>query len=295
MPRRALGAGRRPPEAVVVTRVWLFGSHGFVGRAVHARLLRAGHLVSVPRLGADRLRGLDEYFPGAPGNVVVNCAGVSGSPNVDWCESHRAETVEGNTLFPLALARRPHAHLVHVGSGCVFFGENPRGGSSGAWGESDPANPRTVYTRSKYAADLGLQALTENLTILRPRLVFSGEPGPRNALTKIAGYRRVIDVVNSVTHVEDLAEAVAFFVQEREPGVFHAVSVGSVSHREIIDLYRKHVDPDHDVEFIRPEDLGVVAERSSVRLHSSIPRGLFDDHAVESVERALVQYGRSRS
>ncbi|CAM9759307.1 unnamed protein product, partial [Hapterophycus canaliculatus] len=35
---------------------------------------------------------------------VLNAAGVTGRPNVDWCESHRAETVRANVIGTLNLA-----------------------------------------------------------------------------------------------------------------------------------------------------------------------------------------------
>lgn len=277
-------------------RVWIFGSSGYVGREVALRLRSDGYDVRCPSR-----RSLDRLELGS--DVVVNCAGVSGSPNVDWCEDHAYDTVLGNTIFPIDLARRSDGHFIHVGSGCIFFGENQREGSGGAWGESDPANPRTVYTRSKYAADLGLLALRENVTILRPRLVFSGEPGPRNMLTKLSKYSRVIDVVNSVTSVGELARAISFFVKERVPGVFHATHEGTISHREIVGLYRKHVNPQHpNVEFISEGELNAKAERSSVRLLSSLPQvsflsrfRLFEEHAFSAVERSMIEYGKASS
>ncbi|CAN0165541.1 unnamed protein product, partial [Ectocarpus sp. 13 AM-2016] len=35
---------------------------------------------------------------------VLNAAGVTGRPNVDWCESHRPETVRANVIGTLNLA-----------------------------------------------------------------------------------------------------------------------------------------------------------------------------------------------
>ena len=36
-------------------------------------------------------------------DVVINCAGKTGRPNVDWCEDHKEETVRANVTGPLIL------------------------------------------------------------------------------------------------------------------------------------------------------------------------------------------------
>ncbi|KAL9167426.1 hypothetical protein ABFS82_05G097200 [Erythranthe guttata] len=37
---------------------------------------------------------------------VFNAAGVTGRPNVDWCESHRVETIRTNVVGKLTCAGR---------------------------------------------------------------------------------------------------------------------------------------------------------------------------------------------
>ena len=48
----------------------------------------------------DALALLDEHQP----DVVLNAAGVTGKPNVDWCEDHQVPTIEGNTQLPIVVA-----------------------------------------------------------------------------------------------------------------------------------------------------------------------------------------------
>jgi dTDP-4-dehydrorhamnose reductase len=40
---------------------------------------------------------LDEVKP----DVVINAAGKTGKPNVDWCEDHKEETLRSNDTGPL--------------------------------------------------------------------------------------------------------------------------------------------------------------------------------------------------
>ena len=92
----------------------------------------------------DVLKLLDEHNPDA----VLNAAGRKGSPNVDWCEDHQMETIEGNTLQPIVIAQacqEKNIYLLHVGSGCIFYGDSPH--EDKKWREDDFGNPVPVYSR----------------------------------------------------------------------------------------------------------------------------------------------------
>ena len=61
-------------------------------------------------------------------DVVVNAAGKTGRPNVDWCEANQEATWRSNVLGPLVLAEACAAagvHLLHLSSGCIFDGRSP--------------------------------------------------------------------------------------------------------------------------------------------------------------------------
>jgi 3,5-epimerase/4-reductase len=187
-------------------------------------------------------------------DAVLNAAGKTGKPNVDWCESHQLETSRSNVEGPLVLARACEAagvYLLHFGSGCIFYGSSP---SPGGWREDDFANPTSFYSRTKYAADLVLSRLP-NVAIARLRMPIDDAPGPRNLITKLAGYKQVIDVENSVTVVDDLVQVVAALLERRATGVFHVTNPGAMRHRDLLALYREIVDPSHRVELIGEDEL----------------------------------------
>ncbi|HVJ93117.1 MAG TPA: sugar nucleotide-binding protein [Labilithrix sp.] len=186
--------------------------------------------------------------------AVINAAGKTGRPNVDWCESHQFETFRSNVEGPLVLARACAAfgtYLLHIGSGCIFYGPSP---TPGGWREDDFANPKSYYSRTKYAADLALSKLP-NVGVARLRMPIDGAPGPRNLITKLAGYKQVIDVENSVTIVDDLVAVLRGLVERRATGVFHATNPGTMRHSDLLALYREIVDPAHASELIGEEEL----------------------------------------
>lgn len=229
--------------------ILVFG-RGFIGTRLAVDLPGAK---LVPTDITDRaavLAAIREHTPTA----VVNAAGKTGKPNVDWCETHQAETYRGNVQGPLTLAdacAEAGVYLLHLASGCIFYGDSP---TPGGWLEDDYANPSAFYSRTKYAADLVLSRLP-NVGIARLRMPIDGEPSSRNLITKLAAYREIVDVENSVTVVADLVKAVEQLVEKRATGVFHVTNPGVMKHTELLALYKELVDPSHTYTRITAADL----------------------------------------
>jgi dTDP-4-dehydrorhamnose reductase len=76
--------------------------------------------------GANRLedrRGIEEDIARVKPTHIFNAAGVTGRPNVDWCEDHRPETIRANVVGVLTLAdvsRTHNLHVVNYATGCIF-------------------------------------------------------------------------------------------------------------------------------------------------------------------------------
>ena len=60
-------------------------------------------------------------------DIVINTAGKTGRPNIDWCEEHKVETLRSNVAGPLLLLEecaKRNIYWVHLSSGCVYEGDN---------------------------------------------------------------------------------------------------------------------------------------------------------------------------
>lgn len=199
---------------------------------------------------ADAEKILEKYKPEA----VLNAAGIVGKPNVDWCEIHQLETIAGNTLLPIMIAeacQKKGIYLLHIGTGCVFYGDSP---DPEGWREDDFANPSAVYTRSKYAADLALSTLS-NVGIARIRMPVDTVSSPGNLIDKLISFPKVADVVNSLTVVEDMIKVFRALLEKKAAGIFHVTNPGAIQHREIMKMYKEMVDPDHTNDWIGEEEL----------------------------------------
>jgi len=188
-------------------------------------------------------------------DAIFNAAGVTGKPNVDWCETHQIETLLGNTVLPILIAQAAHdagVYLLHLATGCIFYGDSPH--ADGIWNEYDYANPVAVYSKGKYAADLALSTLPQ-VGIARLRMPIDDRPCPANLIDKITSFPKVVDVENSVTIIPDLLDACRQLIYKQGEGIFHCVNPGFIRHKEIIALYQELVDPQHTNEWITEEEL----------------------------------------
>ena len=123
-------------------------------------------------------------------DVLINCIGKTGRPNIDWCEDHKSETYTSNVIIPLLIAEwceENSVHLINVGSGCIYFGHSPNAGNirtfekvspnsidykkdewtwyEPGWKETDHANCESFYSKSKYACDLMLGSMKHVSTL----------------------------------------------------------------------------------------------------------------------------------
>jgi dTDP-4-dehydrorhamnose reductase len=236
-------------------------------------------------------RELDRVRP----DRVVNAAGKTGKPNVDALESEPEATYRSNVAGPILLAslcRKRGVHFTHLGSGCVYSGDNEGRGFS----EEDPPNfAGSLYARTKAQAEAALEDL--GALQLRIRLPVSAAPHPRNLLTKLLGYKDVVRVANSVTVLEDFWPAALALVQRGSTGVWNVVNDGVEYHDELLTLYRERIDPAHRFRVITPEELAprLRAGRSNCVLSTAKLRaaGLGLPPVEESLPRLVRSYAEA--
>jgi dTDP-4-dehydrorhamnose reductase len=232
----------------MLERALIFGN-GYVGSRFAARI--PGAVIARADI-TDRQavrKALQDHRPAS----VLNCAGKTGRPNIDWCEDHAAETMASNTLGPLVLAMEcldAGVPFAHVGTGCIYTGDDGGGG----YRETDAPNfTGNVYTRSKILSEQALRELP--VLQLRLRLPIDSIPDPRNLVTKLAKYRKVIDVRNSISVLDDFVDASVALLEKRRTGIYNMTNPGSITLARILDLYKEVVDPGLTYEVVRPDQL----------------------------------------
>ena len=245
-------------------KVLIFGGRGYI----------AGHLQSVypnavlPEVDICDAVAVGNILDFEKPDIVINAAGKTGKPNVDWCEDHKLETILSNVQGPLnlldACAKRG-IYWVHIGSGCTYEGDN---GGPGFTEEDTPNFSGSFYSRSKLWIDQILKDFP--VLQLRLRMPFDGTNHPRNLISKLKKYSKVLDVPNSITYIPDFLLALQALVKKRKTGIFNVVNQGEISPYQIMLRYRELVDPTHTFDRLTIDRLGdvVCAGRSNCVLSS---------------------------
>ncbi|MFO0875805.1 MAG: sugar nucleotide-binding protein [Gemmataceae bacterium] len=263
-------------------RVLVFGARGYMGQQFLARFPGA---VGSDRDIADPFavgEVLDAHRP----DIVINCAGKTGRPNVDWCETNQRATYRANVTgarVVLIECLRRNAYLVHLSSGCIYEGH---GSDGNGFTETDRPN----YTGSYYSLTKGISDQMMRgypVLTLRLRMPFDGTLSERNLLNKIRRYERVLDMPNSVTYLPDFFRSALLLIERRATGIFNMVNDGAISPFEIMGRYRELVHPEHRFARLAVEDLPEVARAGRSNCTLSTAKLHREGVAMQSVKQAI--------
>ena len=243
--------------------IYLLGGSGYVGQSYQALLRRK----AVPFRNLRRAE-VDYTNPSVLGDLLrrerpaflINAAGYTGKPNVDACELHKAECLFGNVVLPGFIARACAEAGVpwgHVSSGCIYNGARPDG--SGFHEEDTPnftfrSNHCSFYSGSKALGEEVL-AGTASVYLWRLRIPFNEVEHPRNYLTKLMRYERLLDAANSISQLDEFAAATFACWEQRVPfGTYNVTNPGAISTREIVELIRRSGVCTKEFKFFASED-----------------------------------------
>lgn len=234
-------------------KILIFGSKGYLGQY----FLSIYPDAICPSIDIADSQAVADILDAEKPDVVINAAGKTGRPNVDWCEDHKIETVHSNVVGPLVLVEecdKRDIYLVHLGTGCVYSGD-----SSTPFRETDPPNFfGSFYSRSKGVIDQLLNDFP--ILNLRLRMPFDGSSSERNLINKLKKYDRVLDAENSMTYIPDLLSAVQKLIDKHAIGPYNVVNPGVMTPYRMMELYKEIVDPDHTFKLLKEEDLPDVAK-----------------------------------
>lgn len=233
--------------------IYLLGGSGYVGNAYQALLNRKGipfrNLRRAEVNYADRealLRALKADRP----EFLINAAGYTGKPNVDACELHKHECLFGNAVLPGVVAEACAEAGVpwgHVSSGCIYTGARPDG-----TGFTEEDVPNFTYRTNNCSFYSGSKALGEevlagkpNLFVWRLRIPFDNVDNPRNYLTKLMRYARLLEAANSISQLNEFVAATFACWEKRIPfGTYNVTNPGHVTTREVVQaIERSGVHP----------------------------------------------------
>jgi UDP-glucose 4,6-dehydratase len=257
---------------------------------------------------------------------VFNAAGVTGRPNVDWCETHKQDTIRTNVVGTLNLAdvcREQGLLMINYATGCIFEydAKHPEGSGIGFKEEDTPNFTGSFYSKTKAMVSSLLSFLLswdfllllhnawklisvllivvqveellkdyDNVCTLRVRMPISSDlSNPRNFITKIARYDKVVNIPNSMTILDELLPISIEMAKRDCRGIWNFTNPGVVSHNEILEMYKKYINPDFKwTNFTLEEQAKViVAPRSNNEMDASKLKAEFPE--LLSIKDSLIK------
>lgn len=236
----------------------VLGASGYVGAKFverlrargldHAAFSRADGDYTQPEILRERLRAVNATY-------LINAAGYTGKPNVDAAESDKAACLAGNAVFPGRVAEvcaDLNLPWGQVGSGCIFQGTRPDGQ---AFTETDEPNftfrrgPCSWYSGTKAMGEEVLQGAPD-LHLWRLRIPFNHEANPRNYLTKLICYQTLVEVENTISHLDEFVDVcISCHTEGVAPGTYNVVNPGMVTARGVVEALVEAGLITHEIEW----------------------------------------------
>jgi len=289
------GSAEQASAPVPALKFLIYGRTGWIGGLLGGLCAARG----IPFVyGAGRLENraqLEADIDAAAPTHVFNAAGVTGRPNVDWCETHRAETIRANVVGTLTLAdicRGRGVLLINYATGCIFEYDagHPLGSGVGFKEEDTPNFVGSFYSKTKAMVEELLKNY-ENVCTLRVRMPISSDlSNPRNFITKITRYDKVVNIPNSMTVLDELLPISIEMAKRNLTGIWNFTNPGVVSHNEILEMYRDYIDPGFSWKNFNLEEQAkvIVAPRSNNELDQTKLKREFPE--LLSIKESLIKY-----
>ena len=261
--------------------VIILGGSGYVGQAYQQMFRERGiDFVSLARSELDYTdsASLLVYLREMKPKFLINAAGYTGKPNVDACETDKANCLFGNAVLPDRIAEA-------CAEAAVLGGMFPVVASILAVAPTARALPKRTrnftFRQNNCSFYSGTKALGEeildkynNVYIWRLRIPFNNEDNPRNYITKLLRYENLLEATNSISHLNEFAASTFACWEKQVPfGTYNITNPGEITTCQMVELIKAANVSDKDFKFFDNEaefmQNAAIAPRSNCILDSS--------------------------
>ncbi|BDC35182.1 hypothetical protein Noda2021_11400 [Candidatus Dependentiae bacterium Noda2021] len=250
------------------------GKTGWIGQKIVRLLEQGNHQVLHATSRLENRQDLQNEIAHFKPDYIINAAGLTGKPNVDWCETHKEQTIRVNVLGTVTLAdvaNEYNIHVTNISTGCIYEydAEHPMYSGKGFTEDEEPNFDGSFYSHTKIILE---QLLLEypNVLNLRIKMPVSLELD-KGFVGKIINYPRVVNIPNSLSVLDDLLPLAVDMTVKKIKGNFNLVNPGAISHHEVLDLYKQYIDSKHQYESltVQEQDATLKARRANAELSAA--------------------------
>ena len=239
-------------------RLLVYGSQGWIGTQFtnYLTLKSINFIKGIRRM--DNLESLSNELNSIKPTHIISFIGRTHGrigeqeySTIDYLEQEGrlVENIRDNLLAPISLAlmcQERNIHYTYLGTGCIFNydTQHPVGKEINGFTEQDKPNfLGSSYSIEKGFTDMLMHQLEKNTLNLRIRMPITADNSPRNFITKITNYPKICSIANSMTVLSDFYPIILDLLLRKETGTLNLTNPGLISHNEILEMYKEHVDP----------------------------------------------------
>lgn len=276
---------------------WLiYGGNGWIGNKFIKLLEELGEDVIIAKTRADNDADVEFEIEEVKPDRVICCIGRTHGPDcntIDYIEDKLMINIRDNLYGPFILAtvcNRIGIHMTYIGTGCIFTYEDDKR----MFTEEDLPN----YFGSGYSIVKGftdrIMKHFKNILNARIRMPIDNEDNKRNFITKIAGYKNICSIQNSMTVLGDILPILIDMAKKDIRGTYNMTNPGTIEHNQVLELYKRHVDPSKEWSNFTSEEQRAIlkSDRSNNELDVSRLKSLYPElkDVRESVEDVLKSF-----
>jgi 3,5-epimerase/4-reductase len=281
-------------------KILFFGSKGWIGTQFGFFLNKNGITYISTDVRADDEKAVEEEIKlYSPTHIISFIGRTHGGEynTIDYLElsGKLKDNIRDNLYSPLVLSilcERYNIHYTYLGTGCIFSSDDPTTTSI-----DDDALPNffgSSYSTVKGFTDRLQHLYSKNTLNLRIRMPIVNYEHNRNFLSKIFKYEKICSMANSMTVLEDMFPVIMDMMSKNTTGTFNLVNKGVITHNEILEMYKKHIDPSFVWKNFSVEEQNTVllSKRSNTQLSNDKLYSLYPDipDIKTSVEKCVIQY-----
>jgi 3,5-epimerase/4-reductase len=282
-------------------KILFFGSKGWIGRQFCEYLNENNILYIESDLRADNEKDVEKEIKEYNPTHIISFIGRTYGDNfntIDYLEQpgKLVENIRDNLYAPIILSilcERYNIHYTYMGTGCIF--EYNISGKKNS--EEDAPNFfGSSYSIVKGYTDRLQHMYSKNTLNLRIRMPIINYDHERNFITKITNYEYVCSVPNSMTVLHDMYPIILDMIKKNITGTFNMCNKGVITHNEILELYKTHVDNDFTWKNFTIEEQNkiLLSKRSNIELSTEKLYDLYPNipDIKTSIEKCMISYAK---
>jgi 3,5-epimerase/4-reductase len=261
----------------------LFGHKGWIGKQLFELLkLNSDAEIITTDIRVDNYDEIEKFIVNTKPDRIISVIGRTYGDNmnsIDYLEQkgNLKININDNLYSPLNLAlisNKYNIHFTYMGTGCIFNSYEQE------YAENDEPN----FFGSSYSIVKGftdkIMKKFDNTLNVRIRMPITDDiTSNRNFINKIINYKKICSMNNSMTVLPDLLPLMIDMIMKKEIGTINLTNPGYISHNEILELYKKNINPNFKWENMTIEEQNkiLLSERSNNILNTEKLQKLYPD------------------